>query len=119
MFKGKLAFKQYNPARRSRFGIKTFVLCDCKTGFVLDVLPYAGKQSQLEVNKDLGASGAIVEKLMVPYTGKQHLLYMDNWFSSPTLLDYLARKDTGVIGTVKRNWKHYPQFLATKKARQL
>ena len=31
-FKGRLVFKQYIPTKRHRFGIKLFVLCDCKTG---------------------------------------------------------------------------------------
>ncbi|XP_069187203.1 piggyBac transposable element-derived protein 4-like [Procambarus clarkii] len=38
LFKGRLAFKQYIPSKRDRFGLKFFVLCDCETGIVLDMI---------------------------------------------------------------------------------
>ena len=84
-----------------------------------DVLPYTGKQKQLEVNKGLGASGAIAENLIKPYIGKQHIVYIDNWFSSPSLYQYLFNKNTGAVGTVKKNRKHYPKFPATTKNQPL
>jgi hypothetical protein len=31
LFKGRLAFIQYIPSKKHRFGIKTFVICDCET----------------------------------------------------------------------------------------
>jgi hypothetical protein len=31
LWKGLLAFKQYTPTKRHRFGIKVFVICDCQT----------------------------------------------------------------------------------------
>jgi hypothetical protein len=40
LFKGSLAFKQYIPSKRHRFGIKVFVLCDCETGYTM-----AGKKN--------------------------------------------------------------------------
>ncbi|XP_035739245.1 piggyBac transposable element-derived protein 4-like [Vespa mandarinia] len=40
LYKGRLSFKQYIPAKRSRFDIKTYVLCNCKTGYVLDTIVY-------------------------------------------------------------------------------
>jgi len=42
-WKGRLTFKQYIPSKRHRFGIKLFVLCDCKSGFVLDFWGNLGK----------------------------------------------------------------------------
>ena len=42
LYKGRLTFKQYIPSKRSRFGIKLFVLCDCKTGTILDFIVYTG-----------------------------------------------------------------------------
>ncbi|XP_045586945.1 piggyBac transposable element-derived protein 4-like [Procambarus clarkii] len=38
LFKGRLAFKQYIPSKRHRFGLKFFMLCDCETGIVLDMI---------------------------------------------------------------------------------
>ncbi|XP_069193727.1 piggyBac transposable element-derived protein 4-like [Procambarus clarkii] len=38
LFKGRLAFKQYIPSKRHCFGLKFFMLCDCETGIVLDMI---------------------------------------------------------------------------------
>lgn len=35
LFKGRLSFIQYIPSKRHRFGIKSFVICDCETGYIL------------------------------------------------------------------------------------
>ena len=42
LYKGRLRFKQYIPSKRHRFGLKLFVLCDCETGIILNVLIYTG-----------------------------------------------------------------------------
>nr|XP_045610761.1 piggyBac transposable element-derived protein 4-like [Procambarus clarkii] len=43
LFKGRLAFKQYIPSKQHRFGLKFFMLCDCETGIVLDMILYSGR----------------------------------------------------------------------------
>ena len=43
-FKGRLGFKQYIPAKRARFGIKLFVLCE-SSGFVWNMHVYQGKST--------------------------------------------------------------------------
>ena len=39
-WKGRLSFKQYIPSKRHRFGIKIFVICDVKTGYILNYIVY-------------------------------------------------------------------------------
>jgi len=81
LFKGRLSFKQYIPAKRSRFGIKTDVLCDCKTGYVLDSIIYTGSESHVTENaEEIGKTGNIVLTLLKPYLGKGHTLYVDNYY---------------------------------------
>jgi len=103
LFKGRLLFKQYNPKKRSQLGIKTFVTCDCTSCFVLDVLPYVGKQEKLEGKSCFGVTGDIVLKLMQDYMWKNHIVFMDNWFTSPLLFQKLAQMQTGAVGTVRRD----------------
>jgi len=43
LFRGRIHFRQFIPSKRSRFGMKVFVLCDCATGIVLDQILYTGK----------------------------------------------------------------------------
>jgi len=42
LWKGRLGWKQYIPKKRSRFGIKTFELCDSKTGYLWNYIVYTG-----------------------------------------------------------------------------
>ena len=81
LFKGRLFFKHYIPSKRNRFGIKSFVLCDCSTGYVLDVIVYTGSTSEMQAfSAKLGKAGNIVATLMQPYLGKGHQLFVNNWY---------------------------------------
>ena len=87
LWRGKLLFKQYIPSKRHRFGVKLFVLCDCKTKFILDFIVYTGSTIETKDFPSLGISGSIVMTLMEKYLHVGHVLYLDNWYSSPTLYE--------------------------------
>ncbi|KAI4476227.1 hypothetical protein M0804_013767 [Polistes exclamans] len=64
--KGRLSFKQqYILSKRNRFGIKSFVLCDCKTGFVLNCVVYAVSDFDITKmdDKHLGKSAEVLTLL--------------------------------------------------------
>ncbi|KAL4113798.1 hypothetical protein QTP88_017371 [Uroleucon formosanum] len=63
-WKGRLKFKQYIPSKRHHFGNKLFVLCDCKTGFVLDFLVYTGNDQHIHFNESLQQSCSVISTLM-------------------------------------------------------
>ncbi|KAG8223623.1 hypothetical protein J437_LFUL003491 [Ladona fulva] len=108
---GKLMFKQYIPTKRSRFGIKLFVLCDCETNYILDFIVYTGETRDIdEQGYELGKSGDIVGTLIKPYLEKGHMLFVDNWYSSPALFLWLHNKTTNACGTVRKNRKHMPKM---------
>ena len=109
LFKGRLKFKQYLPKKRKRFGIKSYVLCDCKTGFILDFYIYLGKDSKNSGSK-IGKSGEVVMQLMEGHLNQGHILFVDNWYTSCALFEELRQNGTGACGTVKRNRKNYPVF---------
>ena len=94
LFKGKLVFKQYIFSKRHRFGIKLFVFCDCATGIILDVIVYSGMDVDISKDDALGLCGAVVKKFMASYLNKGHILYTDNWYTSPSLSMYLAQNNT-------------------------
>ena len=110
LFRGRLIFKQYIKSKRHRFGIKIYVICDCKTGVVLDIIVYTGTDVDIPGNDPLGHSGSVVKKLMSPYLGSGHILYTDNFYTSPNLADYLHQNNTGLVGTVRANRKGMPKF---------
>lgn len=119
LFKGRLSFKQYIKTKRHRFGIKLYVLCDCDTGIVLDFLVYTGKGNSISKNNvvGLGTSGNVVVDLMEPYLDKGHSLFTDNFYSSPTLSNYLFDRKTNSCGTVRLNRLHMPRFENKLKKR--
>jgi hypothetical protein len=110
LYKGRLSFKQYIPSKQNRFGIKSFVLCDCKTGYVLNFIVYIGNDSDIiKINeKSLGKSGEIVITLLESYLGKGHTLFVDNWYTSSALFTYLHDNTINACGTVKRRRKEMP-----------
>ncbi|XP_017790882.1 PREDICTED: piggyBac transposable element-derived protein 4-like [Habropoda laboriosa] len=102
LYKGRLSFKQFIPSKRNRFGIKSFVLCDCKTGYVQDFIFYSGSGTISPQYADIGISGNIVMSLMEPYLHKGHTLYVDNWYTSPALFNCLHMNATNACGTVRK-----------------
>nr|CAI5821951.1 unnamed protein product [Callosobruchus analis] len=57
-----------------------------------------------------GKSGQIVDTLMKGHYNKNHILYVDNWYTSPDLFQYLVKQETGGCGTVKPNRRGMPEF---------
>lgn len=109
LFKGRLRFKQYIPKKRSRFGIKIFVLCDVQSNYIIDYIVYAGAGTEIITgNADWGKSGDVVVSLLLPYLNKGHTIYLDNWYSSPDLFLWLNEKLTNAVGTVRKNRKNLP-----------
>ncbi|KAK4307024.1 hypothetical protein Pmani_021186 [Petrolisthes manimaculis] len=67
-------------------------------GFVLDLIVYTGTNIDIPVvdKKDpIGMSGAIVKKMMADYLGRGHILYTDNWYTSPALCQFLYDNKSG------------------------
>ncbi len=71
LWRGSISFRQYIPSKRLRFGLKLFAICDCKTGFVQDLVLYAGDGTEVTDDRSLGLPGAVVMTLMEPYLDKK------------------------------------------------
>ena len=114
LFRGRVIFRQYIPSKRHRFGIKFFVLCDSVTGYILDYIVYSASAIDIPAvaKKDpIGFSGSVVKTLLgQDYIGKGHILYTDNYYTSPALADFLQKNNTGLCGTVKSNRKQMAKF---------
>ncbi|KAJ8928485.1 hypothetical protein NQ314_018955 [Rhamnusium bicolor] len=109
LFKGRLHFKQYIPSKRRRFGVKLFLNCDCKTGFVLNFIIYTGTTTDLLPDDfNLGKSGQVVLTLLEKYLNKGHVLYIDNWYTSSSLFLHLHNNQINATGTVKHNRRYMP-----------
>lgn len=104
-FKGRSCLRQYNPKKPHKWGYKIWVLCGA-SGYAYDFECYTGgADNKLLANEDdCGASGNVVVRLSrsIPEHVK-HKLYFDNYFTSPDLQLYLAKKGILSLGTVRAN----------------
>lgn len=107
LFKGRLTFKQYIPSKRIGFGLKSFVLCDVKTGLVLDIVMYTGSSTEIN-DSEMGYGASVVLTLLDKYLDKGHVLWVDNWYTSPALFTHLLENETHACGTVRKNRKGVP-----------
>ncbi|CAL1269764.1 unnamed protein product [Larinioides sclopetarius] len=110
LYKGRLGWIQYMPLKRSRFGIKTFMLCESKTGYIFSSIVYTGKGTKIDTDfEHLGMSGQVVMSLMKPLLGKGYCLINDNYYTSPQLADILVQQySTDTYGTVRVIRKELP-----------
>jgi len=105
-YKGRLAFRQYMPDKPTKYGIKDFVLAESHTGYCLKFLTYTGKY--LFPRKEIPLTSQVVLDLLRSYEHKGHVVYMDNFYTSPELFHTLESLSIGACGTARINWKHMP-----------
>jgi hypothetical protein len=112
LWKGRLSFKQYLPLKASKFGIKTYELCDSTTGYLWYFLVYTGKDTKLDsplITADTNKTTAIVLKLVEPLLKQGRTVWMDNFYNSPSLARTLKiTHNTDCVGTLKLNHKDVP-----------
>lgn len=118
LFKGRLGWVQYIPLKRRRFGVKYFLLCEAKTGYVYKMIIYVGKGTQLDQDyNEYPVSSRIVLSLMKPLLGKGYCVTVDNYYTSPQLADALVRNQTDIYGTLRLNRK-VPEQIKREKLKR-
>ena len=85
----KVSFLQYLPKKPTRFGIKVWVNSEAKSRYVLSLQIYTGVADNPEKK---GLANRAVMDLVQMYEGKNHFLYVDNFYTSPALSTYSKRK---------------------------
>lgn len=86
-FEGRLFAKQFIPFKPScKWDLKFWSLCDSRTGYLLKFEVYTGK-SNLDVEGGLGSK--VVTTLMKDFLYKEHVVYIDNFFSNFPLFESL------------------------------
>ena len=113
-FKGRLSFRQYMPAKPTKYGIKVWMVADSSNGYVLNFDVYLGKEAGHRRTHGLGYD--FVTKMITPFMNKNHHVYFDNFFSSVGLLEHLLAKNTFACATVRvrSNRKHLPTCAGQK-----
>jgi hypothetical protein len=102
-FKGRHESKQYIKSKPTRWGYK--VWCLANDGYLLAFQVYEGKE---EVRSPEGQAHRVVIELTRLYHGAPHVVYLDNYFTSPAVLDALQRRGMRGCGTVQRRRREMP-----------
>ena len=90
--------------------MKLFILGDCDSDYILDIIIYTGADTEIMSDDNLGVSGSVVKTLLDDYKGNDHVFYSDNWYTSPKLYQWLLANKFGACGTVRPNRANFPVF---------
>jgi hypothetical protein len=93
-FKGWYSFKTYMPLKPIKIGMKFYILTDSKTGYVYSFRLYTGNYVPIKNT---------VYDLLSGLEGKNHTLYMDNYYNSYDLCLVLRKMKIFACGTMRAN----------------
>lgn len=113
-FKGQLGMKQYMPMKPVKKGIKVWETAKACSAFVCNFEVYTGKRQDGAVEQNSGYR--VVYDLTRHITGKSHLVFCDNFFTSIKLAEYLLQDNSYLCGTTRTNRRDFPRELAANNA---
>jgi Transposase IS4 len=116
-FKGRCSFKQYIKNKPVRWGLKAFCLCCSATGYLWNACIYVGKRDEEAdcAQKELSATTRSVLEILSPLSNKNHIVHMDNYYTSIPLFMKLSKMNTQACGTIRANRKWLCPQVSIKK----
>ena len=84
----------YKPNNPVCYGIKSYILCESKTGYCYSVRPYCGQHVSL---------ADTVTSLLSDLTGCGYQLFMDNFYNSVKLSEQLLSMKIHTCGTLRKS----------------
>ena len=111
-FKGRLSMKQYMPQKPIERGIKVWCCASSENGFVSELQVYMGEKKDGVVESDL--SSRVVKDLTRTFTGKNHHVFCDNYFSPVKFAADLLKDDIYLTATTRTNRKDFPKEFRAK-----
>lgn len=88
--KARCRFIQFMPNKPDKYGIKFWVLVDCVTKYVVNIIPYLGKDEQRAQNESLPFN--VVKTLMEDFNEYGYNITMDSYFTFKSLADFLLKR---------------------------
>ncbi|CAC5398923.1 unnamed protein product [Mytilus coruscus] len=96
--KGKTSMLQYIPSKRSRFGVKFWMLVESVTGYVLQMDVYHGKRFDPTPAGTLQGTNVVINLMKNSHLlGKGFHVFADSFFASLNLANKLLRERTAVL----------------------
>lgn len=113
-FRGKCVFRQYNPKKPARYGIKIFSLVDSRIFYTYNMEIYAGTQPEGPFSLS-NQSVEVVKRLVRPVSGSGRNVTLDNWFCNYSLLNDLREIKLSLVGTLRSNKPQIPSVFKCKR----
>lgn len=120
LYKGRIHFRRYIPTKRARYGILSYCLCESSSGYTWNIEIAAGRNDALSILNDIPEeardftfSEKIVVGLVHDLLHHGYHLFVDNFFSSVRLSEFLYERKTLITGTI-RSFRGVPSLLKDK-----
>ena len=115
-FKGRVHFRQYMPAKPTKWGIKVWEVCESETAYCANFDIYTGKKQN--GNRPHGLGYDVVWSLTEPFHYQHRNLYFDRFFPFLVLAEHLSLVNTYVCGTIMTNRKGLPPTIKAAKLKR-
>ncbi|KAK6195198.1 hypothetical protein SNE40_000672 [Patella caerulea] len=115
--KNRCFIKQYIKIKQIKWGIKSFLLCESESGYLMNAEIYTEKNEGF-YSADLGSTGSVVVRLCSGFelNKKKHIIVMDRFYTSTKLFEYMYREmEMHAVGTTIMNRKFFPDELKETK----
>jgi len=103
-FRGRVHFRVYMKNKPEKYGMKLFIASDPLTGYTLSFEIYSGK------GEENNSIIPLYSRLLKQYFNKGHTIYMDRFYTSPMVLEYLWDNKTNGVGTMMANRRGLPKY---------
>ena len=113
-FRGRFGGKQYMPKKPTKWGIKCFSLADISNGYMLNVLPYTGRETLHDATSEyeaLSQAAQVVLHLVEPYLDEGRHVFTDRYYTSIPLAQAFQSRGTSFTGTVNKNRADLPDEI--------
>lgn len=117
-FRGRLSWKQFIPSKRSKCGVKSYVMCESNSSYILKSVIYTGKETEKAPLEDVSITTAIVMNISEKLLHQGYTLVMDNFYNSPELFKLLSSSQTNAYGTLRANRKGLPENFSKIKLKK-
>ncbi len=101
-FKGRVPFRVYMPNKPHKWGMKIYEVCESHSGYIWSYELHCG------VPGISYSPSQVVLRLAHPLKDQGYTLFMDNYYTCPSLFDALTAMDIMAVGTVRGNRKEMP-----------
>ena len=111
-FKGRHAMRVYLKSKPTKWGFKSYALCDSESSYIWNFELYTGQHIPPGPN---GLTYDLVIRLLEPLLDQGYTLFTDNYYTSQALATTLLQCNTHLVGTVRSNRTGFPAALKNTK----